>query len=231
MAGGSAIHPNDGAGVRMNASRRVMGEYGSRDLRLMARGCGNAKIVADRVHIFDRDLAISCASHGSKNAYPCIIFDNRIPDMEPASRSSHVAYSILRMLGDYDVLNVHGGGRQNIDAIYARPYTGRGTVNGNAPQSSGFESIGSTGNIDIDAVGSGTEYRSERTSAIDSDRFRYSDCPVAGRIEAVDFAVGGGLRDGPCKGFAWRRAATRIDVVAYAGDPGAGRLGVSGCRS
>ena len=95
MAGGSAIHPNDGAGVRMNASRRVMGEYRSRDLRLMAGGCGNAKTVADRVHIFDRDLAIACASHGGKNTYPCVISDNRVPDIQPASRSSRVAYPIL----------------------------------------------------------------------------------------------------------------------------------------
>ena len=95
MAGGRAIHSNDGASVRMNASRRVMGEYGSRDLRLIAGGCGNAEIVADRVHIFDRDLANSSARRDGKNAYRCVISDNRVLDMEPASRSSRVAYPIL----------------------------------------------------------------------------------------------------------------------------------------
>ena len=56
------------------------------------------------------------------------------------------------MVGDQHVFNVYGGGRQNIDAIYARPSIERGAVYGNAPNANGFESIGSVGNIDNDTV-------------------------------------------------------------------------------
>src|SRR5262249_3083554 len=48
----------------------------------------------------------------------------------------------------------------------------------------------------------------------------------AARIEHVDLAARGGLRDRAREGLARCRAAARIGVVAHARDPRAGRLGV-----
>ena len=63
--------------------------------------------------------------------------------------------------------------------------------------------------------------------AVDGDRLGDRHRAEAGRIEAVDLAARGGLRDRAGEGLARRRAAARIDVVADAGNPGPGGLRVS----
>ena len=63
-----------------------------------------------------------------------------------------------------------------------------------------------------------------RIMAVDGHRLGDRHGAVAARIQAVDLAARGGLRDRAGEGLARRRAAARIDVVADAGHPGAGGL-------
>ena len=50
------------------------------------------------------------------------------------------------------------------------------------------------------------------------------------RVEAVDFARGGGLRNGAGERFAGRCTAAGVGVIAHAGNPSARRLGGSGAH-
>ena len=82
--------------------------------------------------------------------------------------------------------------------------------------------------VDDDAVRAGGEDAAGHAVAVDGDRLGDRDGAEAARIEDVDLAAGCGLRDRAGERLAGRRAAARVDVVADAGDPGAGRLRVGG---
>src|SRR5262249_43095516 len=82
--------------------------------------------------------------------------------------------------------------------------------------------------VDVDSIGAGGQDAREGFRAVDRDRLGDGDRTESARIQAVDDAVGDSLRDRARKGFAWRRAAARIGVVAHARYPGPRRLGV--CR-
>ena len=70
-----------------------------------------------------------------------------------------------------------------------------------------------------------TSTPASKPSAGDGDRLGDGHAAEAARIEDVDLAAGGGLRDGAREGLAGRGAAARVGVVADARDPGPGRLG------
>src|SRR5439155_12223437 len=76
--------------------------------------------------------------------------------------------------------------------------------------------------VDDDALDAGRQDTAERTGAVDHDLFRDRHGAESTRIEAVDDARAGGLGDRAREGLARGRAAARVDVVADAGDPGAG---------
>src|SRR5262249_38695550 len=81
----------------------------------------------------------------------------------------------------------------------------------------------------IEAVGARDQGRGDlAAAAIDGDRLGDGEAAEAARIERIDFAAVGGLRDRAGPSLARRRAAARIDVVADAGDPGARGLRVGG---
>jgi hypothetical protein len=86
------------------------------------------------------------------------------------------------------------------------------------------------GGVDGNAGNAGGENRSEHLMTVDGHRLGDGHGAHAARIEAVDFARGGGLGDRAGEGLAWRGAAAGIDVIADAGDPGAGRLSAGRCR-
>src|SRR5581483_2076099 len=78
---------------------------------------------------------------------------------------------------------------------------------------------------DDDAVAAGREDRAQGPAAIQGDRLGDGHRAEPAGIKAVDLAARGGLRDGAGKRLARRGAAARVDVVADAGNPGAGGLG------
>ena len=83
--------------------------------------------------------------------------------------------------------------------------------------------VGRGRHVDGDAVAAG-ERAALGIGAGDGHRLDDRHGAEAARIEAVDLAARGGLRDRAGEGLARRGAAARIDVVADARNPGASRL-------
>ena len=88
--------------------------------------------------------------------------------------------------------------------------------------------------VDVDAVGSGVENRSQSLATvgpINRHRFSYRDSAKATRIEDVDFTAGRGLGNRTGKGLARSRTAAWICVVTDARDPGPRGLRLHGRRT
>src|SRR4029078_11479443 len=81
--------------------------------------------------------------------------------------------------------------------------------------------------VDDDAVRPRAQHAGLEAFRADGDRLRDGDGAEAARIEDVDLAARGGLRDRAGERLARRGAAARVRIVADAGNPGAGRLRVS----
>src|SRR5262249_50962094 len=135
----------------------------------------------------------------------------RMPDSlrGPADEPEYVA-----------LLDMHLAGLDDVDADQSRPDPL------DVEPAQGDDGAGS---VDVDAIGAGGQDPRQRMRTVDGNRLGDGDRAEAARIQTIDDAAGGGLRDRARERLARCRAAARIGVVAYARHPGARRLGV--CRT
>ncbi len=129
------------------------------------------------------------------------------------------------MIGD-NQLHERGGHREDDDQRGAGEEAdavepGSGAIDADVAQA--HDVVGTS--VHDHAVGAGIEHAAPDAAAVDGDRLGDGDPAEAARVEHGDRAAGRGLDDRAGEGLARRGAAARIDVVADARDPGAGRLG------
>src|SRR5262249_34107780 len=157
------------------------------------------------------------------------VIDRRIPDVEFAASAADVVDPVLREPVDLAIFdNYHRGGvdLNGVDAGISR--VAAVTEEALNLYFLDDDDVGRCGR-DIDAVRARHQNRGDlAAAAVERNGFGDGDGAEAARIERVDFAAVGGLRDGAGPCLARRRAAARIDVVADARHPGARGLRVGG---
>src|ERR1700754_1120104 len=158
-----------------------------------------------------------------------VVTDYRVPDEEVGvAGGTRVLNTLLRDLCDYRVLDGDRGRGEDPDADGARHSST--TLDAVDLQSPDVDLGAGGGGVDGDAGNAGGEDRPKGPNTVDGHRLGDGHGAHAARIEAVDFAGGGGLGNRAGKGLAGRGSAAGIDVVTDAGNPSAGRLSAGRSR-